>query len=187
MPGPRRRRFRSTVALAARTIDVAPGGTRGKRARKIFDPYGVEYLLSFYIFEARERKRRGRGWFRWIMARFSGIRFPRPLGGEGGEPPALSSAGARRGPHVLLVVGVRGSTAVGVAETMKGVHPYRSTPSLARSGAQIQKALELRHTPTDAEQVVARTCFVGPRFFRPTRERPRTYKTGPRYLALTWP
>ena len=28
--------------------------------------------------------------------------------GEGGSQPALSSAGARRGPHVLLVVGVRG-------------------------------------------------------------------------------
>ena len=34
---------------------------------------------------------------------------PRPLGGEGGPQPALSSAGAGRGPHALQVVGVRGS------------------------------------------------------------------------------
>jgi hypothetical protein len=34
---------------------------------------------------------------------------------------------------------------------MKGVHPYRTTRSLAWSGAQIQKALELRHAPTDTE------------------------------------
>ena len=41
---------------------------------------------------------------------------------------------------------------MGTAETMKGVHPYRTTRSLARTGAQIQKAHELRHTPTDTEQ-----------------------------------
>ena len=34
---------------------------------------------------------------------------PRPFGGEGGPQPALSPAGAGRGPHGLLVVGLRGS------------------------------------------------------------------------------
>ena len=87
-----------------------------------------------------------------VMARSREFLFPRPLGGEGGEPPALSSAGARRGPHVLLVVGVRGSTTVTTAETMNNVRPYRTTRSLARRGAAIQKAHELRRTPTDAEQ-----------------------------------
>ena len=41
---------------------------------------------------------------------------------------------------------------MGTTGTMKGARPYRTTRSLARTGAQIQKALELRHTPTDAEQ-----------------------------------
>jgi very-short-patch-repair endonuclease len=41
---------------------------------------------------------------------------------------------------------------VGAAETMNDMHPYRPTRSLPRGGAQIQKALELRHTPTDTEQ-----------------------------------
>ena len=35
---------------------------------------------------------------------------PLPSGGEGGPHPALSSAGAGRGPHSLPVVGVRGSS-----------------------------------------------------------------------------
>ena len=47
---------------------------------------------------------------------------------------------------------MRGSTIVGTAETMKGARPYRATRSLARTGAQIQKALELRQPPTDTEQ-----------------------------------
>jgi len=34
------------------------------------------------------------------------------------------------------------------------------------------------HTPSTA--TVARTCFVGPRLFPMGKERPRTYKTGPR-------
>ena len=98
---------------------------------------------SFYISEARERNRpRGRRSFRWAWpVRVNSL--PRPFGGEGGEPPALSSAGARR---------VRGSTTVGTAETMNGVRPYRTTRSLARTGARIKKAHELRHTPTDTEQ-----------------------------------
>ena len=45
---------------------------------------------------------------------------------------------------------------MGTMETMNDVRPYRTTRSLARSGAQIQKALELRHTPTDAEQAAWR-------------------------------
>ncbi|MGO8813695.1 MAG: hypothetical protein ACLQVG_03385 [Terriglobia bacterium] len=35
---------------------------------------------------------------------------------------------------------------------MRGVHPYRATRSLARTGAQIQKAHELRHPPTNTER-----------------------------------
>ena len=38
------------------------------------------------------------------------------------------------------------------AETMNNVRPYRTTRSLARRGVAIQKAHELRRTPTDAEQ-----------------------------------
>ena len=41
---------------------------------------------------------------------------------------------------------------MGTAETTNDVRPYRTTRSLARTSAQIQKALELRHTPTDTEQ-----------------------------------
>ena len=41
---------------------------------------------------------------------------------------------------------------MGTAETMNDVRPYRTTRSLARTGAQIQKAHELRHAPTDTEQ-----------------------------------
>ncbi len=106
---------------------------------------------SFYIFEARSGSV-GAGGSSDGHGPFARIPFPRPLGGEGGEPPALSSAGARRGPHVLLVVGVRGSTTVSTAETMNNVRPYRTTRSLARRGVAIQKAHELRRTPTDAEQ-----------------------------------
>ena len=41
---------------------------------------------------------------------------------------------------------------MGTAETTNDVRPYRTTRSLARTSAQIQKALELRHTPSDTEQ-----------------------------------
>ncbi len=70
----------------------------------------------------------------------------------------MSSAGARRGPHLLLVVGVRGSTNGGTAETLKSVGPYRTTRTLARTGAQVQSAHELLHTPTDTKR--AAWCCV---------------------------
>ena len=38
------------------------------------------------------------------------------------------------------------------AETVNGVRPHRHRRSLARTTAQIEKARELRHTPTDTEQ-----------------------------------
>ena len=41
---------------------------------------------------------------------------------------------------------------MGTAETMNDVRPCRTTRSLARTGAQIKKAHELRHAPTDTEQ-----------------------------------
>ena len=116
-------------------------------------PSGVNaQFWSFYISEARERKRHRGQRSSGGHGPFLRIPLPRPLGGEGGEPPALSSAGARRGPHVLLVVGVRGSTTMATAETMNDVRAYRTTRSLARTGPQIKKAHELRHTPTDTEQ-----------------------------------
>jgi len=34
-------------------------------------------------------------------------------------------------------------------------------------------------------EMVARTCFVGPRLFAVIRDEPRTYKTGPRYSLAT--
>ena len=68
---------------------------------------------------------------------------PSAYTGRCGEQPELSSAGARR---------VKGSTTVGTAETMNTVRPYRTTRLLARTGAQTQKAHELRHPPTDSEQ-----------------------------------
>ena len=48
-----------------------------------------------------------------------------PFGGEGGSPPAFSPAGARRGPHALLVVGVRGFTRA-PSTTRQG--PWHRTP-----------------------------------------------------------
>ena len=42
------------------------------------------------------------------------------------------------------------------AETMNSVRLYRTTRSLARTRAQIQKAHELRHMPTDTEQAAWR-------------------------------
>ena len=50
------------------------------------------------------------------------ILCPRPFGGEVGWHPALSPAGARRGPHVLLVVGVRGSNHHGPAMRAVSCH-----------------------------------------------------------------
>ena len=41
---------------------------------------------------------------------------------------------------------------MGTAGTMNGVRPYRTTRSLGRTGAQIKRAHELRHDPTDTEQ-----------------------------------
>jgi very-short-patch-repair endonuclease len=38
------------------------------------------------------------------------------------------------------------------AEMVTGVRPYCKTRSLARTGTQIEKGRELRHTPTEAEQ-----------------------------------
>ncbi|MGO8813172.1 MAG: endonuclease domain-containing protein [Terriglobia bacterium] len=56
------------------------------------------------------------------------------------------------------------------AETMNSVRPYRTTRSLARSGAQTQKARQLRHTPTDTEQaawcLLRSTKFKGFKFRR---------------------
>jgi very-short-patch-repair endonuclease len=37
-------------------------------------------------------------------------------------------------------------------ETVHRVRPYRKTRSLARTGAQIEKARELRHEPTETER-----------------------------------
>ncbi len=53
---------------------------------------------------------------------------------------------------------------------MNSVRPYRTTRSLARSGAQTQKARQLRHTPTDTEQaawcLLRSTKFKGFKFRR---------------------
>ena len=53
---------------------------------------------------------------------------------------------------------------------MNGVRPRRTTRSLARTGAQIETALELRHTPTDTEQaawcLLRSTEFKGFKFRR---------------------
>ena len=62
---------------------------------------------------------------------------PRPLGGEGGPQPALSPAGGGPGEGVKLV---------------KTPYPYRKTRSLARTAGQIDKARELRQTPTETER-----------------------------------
>ena len=41
---------------------------------------------------------------------------------------------------------------MGTAETMNDVRPYRTTRSLARTGAQINEGHELRRAPTDTER-----------------------------------
>ena len=63
--------------------------------------------------------------------------LPSPLGGRG-----WTASG------VLIS---RGGTGEGV-ETVSSPHPYRKTRSLARTVGQIDKARELRHSPTEAEQ-----------------------------------
>jgi len=45
----------------------------------------------------------------------------------------------------------RGGTGEGV-ESVSSPHPYRKARSLARTVGQIDKARELRHSPTEAEQ-----------------------------------
>ena len=68
---------------------------------------------------------------------------------------------------------------MGTAETMNDERPYRTTRSLARTGAQIKKALELRHTPTDTEQ--AAWCLLRSMKFKGFKFR-RQHPLGP-YLV----